>query len=120
MESYTSHSGDIPHLLCEARSLYQTNTANIPEQIRHEISRLRKIEGLLEKQYAFNLRDCDILDIGTGQYLLQMHYFGRNNRVDGIDLNVIAQGINPLQYVRMLRLNGAQRVAKTIVRKLLG
>jgi SAM-dependent methyltransferase len=52
--------------------------------------------------------------------LVHMVYFARDNRVVGIDLDVIARGFNPFPYAEMLRFNGTRRTLKTLVRKLVG
>jgi SAM-dependent methyltransferase len=61
-----------------------------------------------------------LLEIGCGQRLAQTTYFAQQNEVVGIDLDVIARGLNPVPYFAMLRENGPIRFTKTLGRKLLG
>jgi SAM-dependent methyltransferase len=66
------------------------------------------------------LENLSGLDIGPGQQLGCLRCFSLKNEMTGIDTDVIARGFSPLDYLRMLRHNTAQRTAKTLVRKLLG
>ncbi|HOX56476.1 MAG TPA: class I SAM-dependent methyltransferase [Candidatus Paceibacterota bacterium] len=120
MASYTSQSLSLAGFLREVRSLYETQNRQASAQVKHALDHLRNVERLLEGNFGFQLHDRDVLDIGTGQFPLQMYYFGRHNRVTGIDFDVIANGVNPLQYLRMFRFNGLRRTTKSIARKLLG
>jgi SAM-dependent methyltransferase len=120
MGSYTSQITSLAGFLREVRSLCVMQNREASTHVKHVLDHLRNVEGLLAEHYGFRLRDRDVLDIGTGQFLLQMYYFGLHNRVAGIDFDIIADGINPLQYMRMLKFNGPRRTVKTIGRKLLG
>lgn len=119
MSSYSSQKTSPGALLREAFYLYQNHLQGAAQTVERVVSDLRSLERLLEK-YSFTLRHRDILDIGVGQFLPQMHYFIQHNRVVGIDFDVIVQDLNPVQYARMFLLNGPRRAAKTITRKLLG
>jgi len=66
------------------------------------------------------LQGLDVLEIGPGQFLAHMKCFAIRNRVVGIDSDVIVQGLNPMGYFRMLRINGTRRTIKTVGRKLMG
>src|SRR5881392_3895796 len=98
MASYTSQRTNLAELSREALNLYREWLGFVPEHVSNILANLRNLERLLEDHYAFALQDRDILDIGAGQFLIQMHYLARHNRVVGIDFDVIAQGLNPLQY----------------------
>jgi SAM-dependent methyltransferase len=84
------------------------------------IADARLAEHLVQDHLGLELSDMDVLDIGPGQFLSHMTYFSLNNRVVGIDLDIIIQGFKPLSYLKMIRTNGARRTVKTIGRKLLG
>ena len=84
------------------------------------VERLRRIEGVVAGAMGCELAGREILEIGPGQLFPQMIYFSRANSVTGIDLDVLAQGVNLAAYWRMLRRNGPFRVAKTVARKALG
>lgn len=72
-----------------------------------------RMSACLEKPVE-NLR---ILEIGPGQGLERARYFGIKNEVIGLDLDVIPEQINLAAYLRMLRVNGFGRLAKTVGRK---
>ena len=120
MSSYTSQSTSFADFLREVRSICITQKREVPAYVKRILDHLHEIEALLEEHYGFRLQDRNVLDIGTGQFLLQMYYFGLHNRVTGIDFDIIANGINPIQYFQMLKFNGLRRTIKTIGRKLLG
>lgn len=64
------------------------------------------------------LADGDILEIGPGQKLGMMRCLGTDNRVIGIDTDVIPQ--SAADYLRLVRQNAPLRAAKTLGRKALG
>ena len=119
MSSYTSQRTNLGALYREALSLYRTQSNNVPEQVGGVLTHLRNLENRISKTHGLDLRYRDVLDIGVGQFLVQLQYFGKHNRVVGIDFDVIAQGLSPFQYFEMMRLNGWRRAVKTVVRKLL-
>ena len=118
--SYSSQRTNLPALLREVVCLYRMHATSVPERVRASVAELRRVEAEIERRFAFPLRDRDVLDVGVGQLLPQARYFSCANRVIGIDFDVIAQGPNPLLYLRMLAKNGPRRTAKTILRKLSG
>ena len=120
MGSYTSQRTNVGALYREALSLYRTQSNNVPEQVAGVLTHLRNLERRVGETYGVELRGRDVLDIGVGQFLVQMQYFAKHNRAVGIDFDVIAQGLNPLPYLEMFRSNGWRRTAKTVGRKLLG
>ncbi len=63
-----------------------------------------------------NLR---ILEIGPGQGMERARYFGIRNEVIGLDLDVIPVKSGLATYIRMLRVNGFGRLAKTLGRRLI-
>ncbi len=65
------------------------------------------------------IANMDILEIGPGQGLERATYFGRNNKITGLDTDIIARGLEWKSYFQMLRTNGLGRVAKTLGRELL-
>jgi SAM-dependent methyltransferase len=99
---------------------YGTHSGNIPGNVAQSIRDAEQVESRLLQKYGDTLESLDMLEIGPGQYLSQMIFFLRNNRVVGIDLDVIAYGNKVTDYTTMLRINGARRTAKTLGRKLLG
>lgn len=113
--------GGIYTLLREARSLYAGYARRSEiDHIDTVFNLLRELEQRCLQRHSIVLEGLDILDVGTGQHLIQLEYFAARNRVVGIDLDVIAHGFHPLQYISMLRCNGPGRTLKTITRKALG
>lgn len=117
MFSYSSRITNLASVIRE--TVYRTKPPK-DTGVRHLLTHTRRIEALLVRHYGIELKGLDILDVGAGQLLIQMQYFARNNRVTGIDTNIIVQGADPAQYAKMLVLNGPVRVAKTVLRKLMG
>ena len=73
----------------------------------------QRIEDLLGRP----VEDLDILEVGPGQGMERARYFGRKNRVVGIDRDIIPPGFEPGAYWRMARTNGVGRVVKTLGRQ---
>lgn len=119
MKTYSAQS-KLSALYREALCLRSTHKRQAQERVAGHIEVLRELEALIWKQYGVTLRNKDVLDIGPGQFLMHMIYFARQNRVKGIDLDVIPHGFNPLPYLQMLRHNGPRRTLKTIGRKVMG
>ncbi len=117
MYSYSTRITNLASLVREA-VLRRRHSGRIG--VKHLLEHTRRIERLLFEYYGIELKERDVLDIGVGQFLIQMQYFALNNKVTGIDSNVIVQGLEPALYAKMLFLNGPVRVAKTVIRKLLG
>ena len=118
--SYSSQSRGPVARMREAWNLAEALLQNIDAGVELELARLRRVEAAIGEETGIVLDDLDALDVGAGQLLLAMIYFGRGNRVVGIDQNVIAQGFHPKVYWDMLRTNGVQRLLKTLARKALG
>lgn len=77
---------------------------------------MRKMEALLGSRFE-NLK---VLDVGPGPFLIQSCVLGLRNDVTAMDLEVLANGLSPVPYLRMLRTNGPFRTMKTLARKGLG
>ena len=82
--------------------------------------RLQRDEARIARALGRELNGLDVLIIGPGPYLFEPKFFGRNNDVTAIDLDVIPHGFAPGPYLRMLRQNGIGRFVKTVGRKILG
>jgi SAM-dependent methyltransferase len=119
MKSYSSQT-TIGGLLREAECLYANHLRQCENRVSNYVEGLDGLQKLILSHFGVDLRDMDILDIGPGQFLVQMIYFARDNRVVGIDLDLIAHGFNPLPYAKMLWFNGVRRTLKTVARKLIG
>lgn len=117
MRSYVGQRGGLRRTAREARELYVMHVARAEERVDAGLATVEEIKGLLQERYDVTMGGLDILDIGTGQQLIQLTAFAQSNRVVGIDLDVVAAGFDLPSYWRMLRVNGARRTAKTLVRK---
>jgi SAM-dependent methyltransferase len=83
------------------------------------LDRAGEVEAMIAEALGRKVEGLDMLDVGCGQLPAQLLYFARANRVVGIDADVVAFGPAPSRYIQMLRVNGPQRTAKTVARKLL-
>ena len=115
--SYSSAIHGPRALARQAVNLVRGHTRDVGGTVATHVARLGEIERVVREHTGLQLSGLDVLDVGAGQRLIQLAYFSRRNRVTGIDRDVIVQGFEPLGYWRMLRTNGALRVAKTIARK---
>jgi SAM-dependent methyltransferase len=120
MESYSNTTTGGLASLREWWCLYRQQTSGVVSRVETYFNKLEYFCQQVQHLFNFEVRDRDVLDIGPGQYLVQMHYFARRNRVVGIDYDVIAQGFDIKSYAEMFRSNGLRRTVKTIVRKALG
>jgi SAM-dependent methyltransferase len=119
MKSYSSQT-TIRGLLREAGCLYSNHVRQCENRVSSYVQGLDELQKSIHSQFGVDLRNMDVLDIGPGQFLVQMIYFARDNRVVGIDLDLIAHGLNPFPYAKMLWFNGVRRTLKTVARKLIG
>jgi len=120
LRSYTSQPASLFGLVQEAIGLYRLHNKDIAARVRYSFNCAQEVEREIRERFSISIENPDMLEIGPGPWLEQMAYFARSNRVTGIDLDVIALGWQPAQYVRMLRQNGARRLLKTAVRKCAG
>jgi SAM-dependent methyltransferase len=116
--SYSSIGASPRRLLRQAAELRRVH-GDPAEAVKVRLARAREVDALLVEAGGREIAGLDLLDIGCGQLPAQLIYFSRNNRVVGIDTDVLAVGMRPAPYVRMLRVNGVQRTLKTVGRKLL-
>ena len=120
MKSYSSESRGFLLKLREAKSLLRLHNVDAPGRVRTEIEDAKHVEATVRKFFAVELKNLDMLEIGPGQLMLQMFYFSMNNRVIGIDSDVLVRGFRPFAYISMALKNGGLRTIKTLGRKLMG
>jgi SAM-dependent methyltransferase len=120
MKSYSSDASGVASLAREAWSLFQLHNRDIPGRVKDRLEDIRQAETHVDDAYGFRLSGRDILEIGPGQFLMQMSYLSMRNRTVGIDTDVIVRGFRPWDYAAMMRTSGPKRTAKTVVRKILG
>ena len=80
---------------------------------------LHQNERLIEAKLGKPLHNLRILEIGPGQGLERARYFGLQNDVDAIDLDVIPTNPGTRVYLDMIKRNGYGRFAKTVGRRLI-
>lgn len=85
-----------------------------------QLGRLRRDEARIRAVLGRELAGLDVFELGPGQHCVRSGYFGRKNRVTGIDLDEIVLGVDPRGLVRAARANGLGRLLKTLARKALG
>lgn len=83
------------------------------------LSLVQESEQRMQRQLGKKVEQLRMLEIGPGQGLERARYFGRKNKVIGMDLDVIPVGFDLVSYWRMLRENGSGRVMKSLGRRLL-
>jgi SAM-dependent methyltransferase len=104
----------------ELFTLWQSKRENVPGQAREMLAEMKSSQSEMERALGGRLQDKDILIIGPGQQLVEMSFFARDNRVTGIDLDVIPQHPSAREYLKMFRNNGSIRTLKTMGRKAMG
>ena len=119
LKAYSNQLRGAAATVREARELYRLHASDVRSNVAGVLEVLRDAERRVDAEYGFAIEGRRALDIGAGQRLIHLVYLARANRAVGIDLEVIAHGVRPRQYLRMLRANGARRTGKTIARKLL-
>lgn len=95
------------------------NRRQIDESMVTLLDLVKESEQRIQRQLGKKVEQLRILEIGPGQGLERARYFGRKNRVIGMDLDVIPVGFDVPSYLRMWRENGAGRVVKSVGRQLL-
>jgi SAM-dependent methyltransferase len=119
-QSYSSETVGPKAFVKELLSLYLLYSRGIPERVHASIQDIQRVESGLRDRLGFEVVNKRILEIGPGQFLAQMAYLSIHNSVIGVDRDLIVQGIRPLDYLKMLHVNGFRRTLKTVGRKLLG
>lgn len=120
MRSYTSTKIGLAPRISEALNLYRVHAEDIPGQISQLLRRVRDAEEDFRRCTGRELNGLEVLEVGPGQKLKYLRYFGIRNNATGIDLDVVSDSLAIPAIVRMLRVNGPTRTAKTVVRKALG
>jgi SAM-dependent methyltransferase len=82
-------------------------------------SMVKQNEALIEQALGRPVCDLNILEVGTGQGMERARYFGIQNKVTGMDLDVIPQGMDASAYLQLIRKNGFGRFFKTVGRRLI-
>ena len=99
-------------------NLYVGHRRDTREVVRRLLEQARASELEISALLGASVTGLKMLEIGPGQRPVQLAYFGTNNEIVGIDLDVIMQRLNLKDSLRMLNKNGWLRASKTIARKL--
>lgn len=86
---------------------------------RWTVASYHDMKAAYENTTNSDLVGKDILDIGPGQNKRFMHCFGVDNRITGIDMDVLPDRLKLADLVAMYRQNSFVRLLKTVGRKLL-
>jgi SAM-dependent methyltransferase len=84
------------------------------------VGTMQNVEKRVLEVTGLRLQDLKILEIGPGQQLRHLRYFALHNDAVGIDTDIIPQGLQIKDYLRMLRHSPPMRSLKTLGRKMLG
>lgn len=118
--TYSSLSSNVRTVVRELRGLYRIRTQDMRGDVAASLAHLRNVERSAVALGGSEHRGLDVLVVGCGQTPRELIGFGAQNRVIGIDLDVVPSGFAPRAYLQLLRENGPVRVAKTLGRKVLG
>jgi SAM-dependent methyltransferase len=102
----------------EVGNLYLRHTRNVAQNVRAVLEEARHDRAKISSLLGAPVIGLRMLEIGPGQQLAQLAYFGMENEVIGIDLDVIMQHMNVQRCIGMVRRNGWMRAGKTVVRKM--
>lgn len=120
MKSYVVTRLSLSARLNEAKNLYLNHTRNVKQNVSALISQAREAEEKLSQLLGRPITNLKMLEIGPGQQLVQLSYFGRHNEIVGIDFDSVPQAMNIATYAQMVSENGWLRTSKTIARKVVG
>jgi SAM-dependent methyltransferase len=103
----------------ELVQLATTSLRSVTPGVANTLATIRTTKDRVLEQTGLHLEGLRVLEIGPGQCPQRLRCLSLKNDVLGIDTDVIPQGLNVGDYVRMLRHSPAMRSIKTIGRKLL-
>ena len=90
------------------------------ENINGLLRQARASDAKISSLLGVPVTGLKMLEVGPGQQLVQLAYFGTRNEVVGIDLDVILQRLSLRGCIRMVQQNGWLRTCKTVGRKIVG
>jgi SAM-dependent methyltransferase len=104
----------------EGIDLYKRHKAGVSDTVNNVLTQARNTERHISSLICGPVSGLRMLEIGPGQHLIQLLYFGQCNEVWGIDLDVVLERLSLAGCLAITRNNGWIRACKTITRKLLG
>jgi hypothetical protein len=119
--SYSSRPVGFSNRVREVQQLYRMWQQGSVERANATLEAVRQCERHIEERFGLRLEGLELLDIGPGQQLKHLRVLSvKNEKVVGIDMDVIPQGFHPRDYLELLRHSPALRTVKTVARKLMG
>lgn len=118
--SYSSTTMGLRGRATELFQLVKMTRSPVSESVERTLQTVKNTEERALQLTGVVLRDLKALDIGPGQMLRHMRCFAVKNDIVGIDTDIIPQGLNLSEYLRMVRTNPLMRSVKTLARKALG
>ena len=121
MRSYASSSG-----LAQLKNFwrlfrYSRGPVGGPRDQSHPtVGEVQDIEAEFLRRTDLALGAAKVLEIGAGQIPTRLAYFACRTEAIGIDLEAVGGMFDMIGYARLLRRNGAIRLAKTLARRVLG
>jgi hypothetical protein len=82
--------------LNEAKNLHLNHTRNVKQNVAGFITQARETEEKLSQLLGRSITNLKT-EIGPGQQLVQMSYFGTHDEVVGIDFDLVPQGVSLVQ-----------------------
>src|SRR5579862_4684031 len=113
MKSYVATNLGWRGRVNEIRNLYRGHTRGVENRVYRLLEEARECDAKVRSILGAPVAGLKMLEIGPGQQLVQLAYFGTQNEVVGIDLDVILQRLNLRGCLRMIRQNGWVRTCKT-------
>jgi SAM-dependent methyltransferase len=118
--SYSSTKMGVKNRANELIQLFRISRVDPAGKVAFTLQTFRNTVQRIEELAGVTVENLKVLDIGPGQQLRHMRCFSQKNDVVGIDLDVIPQGLQVVDYLRMLRHSPLTRTMKTLARKALG
>jgi len=113
METYTRSN------FKESIQLFKKWLTSSKQNARINYMKYLEIQKIVKDKLNFELKNKKILDIGCGQRYPYTYLLSKNNRVVGIDLDVILKRHDIENYRAIISKNGINRFFKTFLRSLL-
>lgn len=107
------------HEALDRLRLARRRRARAPERAGVLRERLLRDVARIEATLGGPLRGRRILEIGPGQDRLRSSLLALDNRVVGLDLDVVPDRLGAAEALRILRSNGPARLVKTAARRVL-
>ena len=119
-QSYTRTNLGAGSRVREALALYRLQSANMTTQVTEFLTNMKASQDRIEQLLNEPLHGKMVFEIGPGQLLKNARFFGADNQVIAVDLDLIVRDWDVRSWSSMYRRNGPLRFFKTATRKMLG